>query len=77
MVKLATPEPPVNAVPPLETEYQSIVIPVEKLAVKVTVPVPHLVTLFATGVAGSGFIFALSDFRETEIQPVVVFLDCV
>ena len=74
VVKLVTPEPPVNTVPPLETKYQSIVSPVPAVAVNVTVPDPQRETLFADGVAGLLFINAVSALRDADTHPVVVFL---
>ena len=62
--------PEESAVPPEAAAYQSIVSPVPGVAVKVTVPVPHLDTLaVADGRAGNGFSVIVME--AVAVQPLL------
>ena len=75
VVNEVAPEPPARTVPPLATEYQSIVVPTELVAEMVTVPGPHLEPLTGNvGAVGNGLIVAVTAVRVKDLQPVVVFL---
>ena len=67
--------PPVSTAPPVEAEYQSIVVPAGLVAEIVTVPNPHLDPLTGdVGAVGKGLIVAVTDVLVEDMQPVVVFL---
>ena len=67
--------PPVSTAPPVEAEYQSIVVPAGLVAEIVTVPDPHLDPLTGdVGAVGSGLIVAVTGVLVKDMQPVVVFL---
>jgi len=67
--------PPVSTAPPVEAEYQSIVVPAGLVAEIVTVPDPHLDPLTGdVGAVGKGLIVAVTDVLVEDMQPVVVFL---
>ena len=69
------PEPPARIAPPVEAEYQSMVVPAGLVAEIVTVPGPHLDPLTGdVGAVGNGLIVAVTGVRVEEIQPVAVFL---
>ena len=74
VVKLATPVPPVKGLPPVAALYQSMVSPVPTVAVRVTVPVPHLVKgpAPATGAAGLAVTAAVMAVLVAETQPPAV-----
>jgi len=75
VVNEVVPEPPARTVPPLATEYQSIVVPTGLVAEIVTVPGPHLEPLAGNvGAVGNGLIVAVTAVRVEDLQPVVVFL---
>ena len=68
-------EPPATTVPPVNAEYQSMVVPAGTVAEIVTVPGPHLDPLTGdVGAVGKGLMVAVTDVLVEEIQPVVVFL---
>jgi hypothetical protein len=57
--------------------YQSIVIPLETEALKVTVPLPQRELLLGlVGTAGIVFIVANTAVRATDTQPVDVLRAC-
>lgn len=67
--------PPVSTAPPVEAEYQSIVVPAGLVAEIVTVPDPHLDPLTGdVGAVGKGLMVAVTDVLVEDMQPVVVFL---
>ena len=70
VVNEVTPVPPVSGVPPVAALYQSIVSPVPTVAVRVTVPVPHLVKgpVPATGAAGAAVTVAVMAVLVAETQ---------
>ena len=61
-----------NAVPADATLNHATVAPVGGVAVRVTVPDPHLVTPGAVGAAGAVLIVAVTAVRVAETQPEVV-----
>jgi len=67
--------PPVSTAPPVEAEYQSIVVPAGLVAEIVTVPDPHLDPLTGdVGAVGKGLMVAVTDVLLEHLQPVLVFL---
>jgi hypothetical protein len=75
VVNELVPEPPARTDPPVETEYQSIVVPAGLVAEIVTVPGPHLEPLTGdVGAVGKGLIVAVTGVRLLDIHPVAVFL---
>ena len=76
VVKLVTPVPPASGDPPVAAAYQSIVSPVPTVAVKTTVPVPHLAKgpAPATGTAGAALIVAVTValVGDTQLPTVVL-----
>ena len=72
VVKLVTPDPPVNTVPAVETAYQSMVDPVAGVAEMTTVPVPHLEPAMPVGAAGTAPIVATTAVLVGEIQVVPI-----
>ena len=76
VVNEVTPVPPASAVPPLAALYQSMVSPVPADAVRVTVPVPHLVKGPApeAGDAGSGITVAVTVVLDDETHPLAMVL---
>ena len=72
VVKLVTPEPPVNTVPAVETEYQSMVDPVAGVAEITTGPVPHLEPVVPIGAAGATPTVAITAVLVGEIQVVPI-----
>lgn len=63
------PTPPVNAVPPVDALYQSIVEPAAGVAERVTVPVPHLEALIgAVGALGAAPLTVTTTF-ELAVAP--------
>ena len=75
VVNEVVPEPPARTVPPLEAEYQSIVVPTGLVAEIVTAPGPHLEPLTGNvGAVGNGLIVAVTAVRVEDLQPVVVLL---
>jgi hypothetical protein len=77
VVKLKVPVPPASGDPPVAAAYQSMVSPVPTVAVKITVPVPHLVKgpAPAVGAAGAEVTVAVMAVLVAETQlPVVVFV---
>jgi hypothetical protein len=68
-------DPVANALPPVETSYQSIGSFVVTDALSVTVPVPHLEPLTTTGVSVLPLnTVAVTPVLLADTQPVVVFL---
>ena len=65
-----------KAAPPETAAYQSMVSPAPGVAVRVTVPVPHLAAPEPDGVFGTTLTVAITDVLVAALQPVVVFLDC-
>jgi hypothetical protein len=76
--KLVTPVPPVRGDPPVAAAYQSMVSPVLTIAVRVTVPVPHLAKGPgpAVGAGGTAMTVAVTAVLAVETKLVVVFLAC-
>jgi hypothetical protein len=76
VVKLKVAAPPVSGDPPVAAAYQSTVSPPLTLALKTTVPVPHLVNgpAPATGAVGTGLIVAVTAVLPVDTQFVAVFL---
>ena len=76
VVNEVTPVPPESGLPPLAALYQSMVSPVPAVAVRVTVPGPHLVKgpAPAVGDAGSGVTVAAIAVlvAETQLPDVVL-----
>ena len=72
--KLVTPVPLARTVPPLGEEYQSMVSPGPTLAVKVRVPVPHLVKgpVLAVGALGEGLTVAITLVLLLDKHPPAV-----
>jgi hypothetical protein len=64
-----------NAVPPLDAAYQSITAPDDD-ALNATVPVPQREAAVTDGFAGTAFTVAVTDVREADKQPVVLFRPC-
>jgi len=60
-----------NDVPPEETLYQATLPPDGAVAVRVTVPVPHLAAPLAEGAEGFGFMVATTFLLAAERHPVV------
>ena len=69
-------EPDVNAVPPDEAAYQSIVWPAVVVEDIPTVPVPQRDPATPVGDEGTAFIVATTAVRVGDKQPAVVFLAC-
>ena len=65
-----------NCVPPLDTLNQATVAPVGAVALKTTVPVPHLETSLAVATSGTAFTVAITATLVADTHPVVVFLLC-
>jgi len=64
----------VNAVPPLDNEYQSIVLPDGTFVTAMfTVPLPHREPFTAVAKPGKGFTVAVTATRLLLKHPVVVF----
>ena len=61
-----------SAVPPVEVLYQATVPLVGAVAVRVSVPVLHLVAPVAVGAAGMALTVAITAVLVGETQPVVV-----
>ena len=80
VVKVETPVPPANIVPPVSVVYQSRVAPALGDVVKVTVPVPQreAVTVVTVG-NGLTTIFVVLSEGNVELHPVVppVFKDTI
>ncbi len=65
VVKLVTPEPPDNTLPPVASAYQSIVSPAPALALMPTVPVPVLDPFTPdVGVFGNGFTVTVAPLEN-------------
>ena len=65
-----------RAVPPELSEYQ-VTVPaglVGSVAVRVTVPAPHLEALVTAGANGLLLIVTVTGFLAADLQPVVKFL---
>jgi hypothetical protein len=74
VVKLKVPVPPASGDPPVAAAYQSIVSLLPTVAVRTTVPVPHLVNgpTPAVGAAGIAVTIAVIAVLVAETQPPVV-----
>jgi hypothetical protein len=76
-VNEVVPVPPARTLPPVGTEYQSMVVPAGVVADMITVPVPHLEPLTGdVGAVGKGLMVAITGVRLVDIHPVEVFLAC-
>ena len=77
VVKLSVPVPPARTVPPVAAAYQSIVSPVPTVAVRLTVPGPHLAKgpVPATGAVGAALTVAVMGVLVVETQDPAVLLD--
>jgi hypothetical protein len=75
VVKLAVPVPPASGDPPVAAAYQSMVSPPETVAVRTTVPGPHLSNGPAptAGAAGTKLTVAVTGVLVADTQFVVVF----
>ena len=62
-----------KAVPPVAAAYQSIVSPEPGVAVKVSVPFPHLLTPEPVGTEGKLFTVNVSVIVFTALHPVPAF----
>jgi hypothetical protein len=72
-----TPLPPLTSEPPLEAVYQSIVIPLGTVALKVTVPDPQrALALAPVGTAGTAFTVPVTASRVADTHWVVVLRAC-
>lgn len=69
-------DPLTSGDPPLAIAYQSMAAPPGGVAVKVTVPGPHLGVLLAVGTAGTLFMVAVTAVLEGDIPPQFKFLAC-
>ena len=58
-----------NSVPPVATAYQLIVAPDVAVALRVTVPGPHLVAGVVPVMVGIGLMVATTAVRTAELQP--------
>ena len=65
-----------NCVPPLDTLNHATVAPVGGVALKTTLPVPHLETSLAVATSGTAFTVAITAVLVVDKHPVVVFLLC-
>ena len=76
VVKLSVPVPPVSTVPPVAAAYQSTVSPVPTVAVRDSVPGPHLVNgpVPATGATGAAVTVAVMAVLVVETQDPAVLL---
>jgi hypothetical protein len=73
VVNDVVPLPPLNTLPPLDAAYQSIVSPVDTLALIFTVPVPVLdPSTPLVGADGFAFTVAVTESRLAVVQPPAV-----
>ena len=75
VVKLVTPLPPARTDPPVAVPYQSMVSPVPTVAVRGSVPGPHLVKGPAPAVGTFGGALTVTNIgvrvRETQVVSVL------
>ena len=70
VVKVVVPVPPVSGDPPVAAAYQSMVVPANAVALRVTVPVPQRESAVPAGAAGRANTFTVR-VAVALVQPPV------